>query len=142
MLNLTVSASVANAALWQSGSTLPLTVDIHAFTLSARGRSIFGKYLNAHLKFMVYGRKQARTLTHFRNAVPLVWGSLRLAPIKYLLTGLVNCAAGGQWSCDRNFIRSVYCTELQKVVGLHQILVGEVITCLEPLLNYLSRFKF
>ena len=39
----------------------------------------------AHLKFTVYGRKQARTyicmLTHFRNAVPLVWGSLRLAPI-------------------------------------------------------------
>ena len=26
---------------------------------SARGRSIFGKYLNAHLKFTVYGRKQA-----------------------------------------------------------------------------------
>ena len=25
--------------------------------------------------------KQARTLTHFRIAVPLVWGSLRLAPI-------------------------------------------------------------
>ena len=25
--------------------------------------------------------KQAHTLTHFRNAVPLVWGSLRLAPI-------------------------------------------------------------
>ena len=28
-------------------------------SLSARGRSIFGKYLNAHLKFTVYGRKQA-----------------------------------------------------------------------------------
>ena len=24
--------------------------------------------------------KQAHTLTHFRNAVPLVWGSLRLTP--------------------------------------------------------------
>ena len=25
--------------------------------------------------------KHVRMLTHFRNAVPLVWGSLRLAPI-------------------------------------------------------------
>ena len=24
-------------------------------------------------------------LTHFRNAVPLVWGSLRLAPITYVM---------------------------------------------------------
>ena len=32
--------------------------------------------------YLVYGRrKQARTLTQFRNAVPLVWGSLMLAPI-------------------------------------------------------------
>ena len=54
-------------------------------SLSAHGLSIFEKYLNAHLKFTVYGHKQAskhiRTLTHFRNAVPPVWGSLRLAPI-------------------------------------------------------------
>ena len=35
-----------------------------------------------YLKFTVYGHKQACTLqTHFRNAVPLVWGLLRLAPI-------------------------------------------------------------
>ena len=47
----------------------------------ALGRSIFVKYLNVHLKFTVYGRKQARIHTHFRNAVPLVWGLLRLAPI-------------------------------------------------------------
>ena len=26
-------------------------------------------------------------------------------------------------------------TELQRVVGLHQILAGNVITCLEPLIN-------
>ena len=36
--------------------------------------------------FKIYGirpqaSKQARIHTHFRNAVPLVWGSLRLAPI-------------------------------------------------------------
>ena len=32
--------------------------------------------------FKIYGIwPQARMLTHFRNAVPLVWGSLRLAPI-------------------------------------------------------------
>ena len=29
-------------------------------------------------------------------------------------------------------------TELRRVVGLHQILAGNVITCLEPLLNYSS----
>ena len=49
---------------------------------SAQGSSIFGKYLNMHLKFTVYGHKQARMVTHFCNAVPLVWGSLRLGPIK------------------------------------------------------------
>ena len=37
--------------------------------------------------FKIYGiwpqaSKQARIHTHFRNAVPLVWGSLRLAPIR------------------------------------------------------------
>ena len=34
---------------------------------SARGRSIFGKYLNTHLKFMVYGHKQAST---YVNTIP------------------------------------------------------------------------
>ena len=33
--------------------------------------------------FMVYGHKQGCTLqTHFRNAVPLVWGSFRLAQMQ------------------------------------------------------------
>ena len=32
----------------------------------------------------IYGLKQARMLTQFRNAVPLVWGSLRLTPITFL----------------------------------------------------------
>ena len=44
----------------------------------------FGRYLNAHLKFTVYGRKHRYIHTHFRNAVPLVWGSLRLAPINMM----------------------------------------------------------
>ena len=35
-----------------------------------------------------------------------------------------------------------FCTELRRVVGLHQILTGNVITFLEPLLNCQSRFKF
>ena len=30
--------------------------------------------------------KHVHTLTHFRNAVPLVWGSLRLAPIIQIIT--------------------------------------------------------
>ena len=60
-------------------------VGSRGYLLSARGHSIFGKYLNAHLKFTVYGHKQTCTLqTHFRNAVPLVWGSLRLVPISIL----------------------------------------------------------
>ena len=33
-------------------------------------------------------------------------------------------------------------TELHRVVGLYQILVGNVITCLEPLLNCQCHFKF
>ena len=37
-----------------------------------------------HLKFTVNGRKQASIHTHFRNAVMLVWGSLRLTPKMYL----------------------------------------------------------
>ena len=43
------------------------------------------KFKRAHLKLTVCGRKQvskqANIHTHVRNAVPLVWGSLRLAPI-------------------------------------------------------------
>ena len=59
-----------------SSPALPFT-----YWLSAQGcSSIFGKYLNAHLTFMVYGRKHRYIHTHFCNAVPLVWGSLRLAP--------------------------------------------------------------
>ena len=37
---------------------------------------------------MVYGRKQASIHTHVRNAVTLVWGSLRLTPKKVYV--LVN----------------------------------------------------
>ena len=43
---------------------------------------------HAHLKFMVYGRKQTSIHPHFRIAVLLVWGSLRLAPINTLLQQL------------------------------------------------------
>ena len=41
----------------------------------------------AHLKFTVYGRKQTDIHTTSANAVTLVWGSLRLAPINWLLDG-------------------------------------------------------
>ena len=40
----------------------------------------------AHLKFTVYGRKQTYIHTTSANAVTLVWGSLRLAPIITSLT--------------------------------------------------------
>ena len=52
-------------------STLAVAQHCHAmlftywgYLLSARGRSIFGKYLNTHLKFTVYGRKHGRSYTH------------------------------------------------------------------------------
>ena len=51
-----------------------LAVALHLLRLtyyvSAWGRS--GKYLNAHLKHTVYGRKYVRIHTHLHNAVPLV----------------------------------------------------------------------
>ena len=55
--------------------------------LSACMSSVFVilKFNHAHLKFTVYGHKQANIHTHVRNAVPLVWGSLRLAPINCYL---------------------------------------------------------
>ena len=44
--------------------------------------SIF-KFQCAHLKFIVYGCKQANKhiYTHIHNAVSLVWGLFRLTPI-------------------------------------------------------------
>ena len=36
--------------------------------------------------------KQAHTLTHFRDAVPLVWGLLRLAPIISLASQLASAS--------------------------------------------------
>ena len=48
------------------------------------------KFNRANLKCTVYGRKQARKQanihTHVRNAVPLVLGLVRLAPITCLLS--------------------------------------------------------
>ena len=63
------------AILWQQRPT-GLLHNLHDIDI----REIFER---AHLKFTVSGRsKQANIHTHFRNAVTLVWGSLRLAPIK------------------------------------------------------------
>ena len=57
---------------------------------------------------------------------------------------IVFCATAGHSSCDRNlgdwFQKLV--TELRRVVGLHQILAVNVITCLEPLLNCQCRLKY
>ena len=47
---------------------------------STRGRS--------NLKFMVYGHKQTDLHKYLCNAVPLVWGLLRLGPIIYINTSL------------------------------------------------------
>ena len=46
---------------------------------------------------MVYGHKQTSIHTHFRNAVPLVWGSLRLVSISYIIlyyVGPLNSTLG------------------------------------------------
>ena len=40
----------------------------------------------AYLKFTVYGRKQTYIHTTSANAVTLVWGSLRLAPKRHLVS--------------------------------------------------------
>ena len=50
----------------------------------------------------------------------------------------VFCAAAGQ--SEIGF--KMFGTELRIVVGLHQILAGNVITWLEPLLNCQCSFKF
>ena len=62
---------------------LPTLHSGHSPSWSARGHSIFGKYL---CTFKIYGIwPQANRHTHAScNAVPLVWGSLRLAPINPL----------------------------------------------------------
>ena len=56
---------------------------------SAQGRSIFKKYLTAHLKFTVYGHNHSRihTFVPCSPPPPLVWGSPRLffhSPISFL----------------------------------------------------------
>ena len=58
---------------------------LHSGSRGYLGRSIFGKYLCA---FKIYGIcPQADRQTYAsRSAVPLVWGSLRLAPIN-----IVHC---------------------------------------------------
>ena len=63
--------------------TLAVAQHCHA---SAWGRSIFGKYLNAHLKFTVYGRKQARLYTHtFAQCSPASVGLAQARPNKVLV---------------------------------------------------------
>ena len=64
---------VTDAAPWQSGPS-------HASCTM----SIFMKYLNAEIygKWLVQASKQANIHTHVRNAITLVCGSLRLAPIR------------------------------------------------------------
>ena len=59
-----MSNTVADAALWPSATK---------YTRTFNFREIF------KCAFKIYGRW--RIDTHFRNTVPLVWGSLRLTPI-------------------------------------------------------------
>ena len=87
---LKLEPSLLRLPTLHSGSSQALPSIGHHCHASARGHSYLkGKYLNVHLKFTVYGRKQAwsvgRIHTHLHNAVLLVWGSLRLAPLTYLV---------------------------------------------------------
>ena len=55
-------------------------------TLAIALHLVILKFNHTHLKFTVYGTsKQANIHMHVRNAVPLVWGSLRLAPITHFV---------------------------------------------------------
>ena len=57
---------------------------------------------HAHLKFTVYRHKQASIhTTHVHNAVTLVWGSLRLAPI---ITNLAFLPLFGNRPKKSNFV--------------------------------------
>ena len=48
-----------------------------------RGHPVLMKYLNVLIYNVQYIWQQASKHTHMHNAVPLVWGLFRLAPIKY-----------------------------------------------------------
>ena len=81
MLKLELSSLRLPSPHSGSSPALPFTywgyLQVHA-----RGCSIFGKYLNAHLNLRYMAASIGTYIhTHFCNAVPLVWGSLRLAPI-------------------------------------------------------------
>ena len=77
--------------------TLAVAQHYHA---NAWGGSIFRKYLNAHLnlRYMAaskHGRSVGCIRKRLRNAVLLVWGSLRLAPIT------CSCFAYHKWYSTR-----------------------------------------
>ena len=58
-----------------SSQALPFTYQVHKEVQ-------FSGIFKCAFKIYSYGHKQTSTLqTHFRNAITLVWGSLRLAPI-------------------------------------------------------------
>ena len=68
-------------------------------TIDLRQRfSLCEIFKHAHLKFTVYGRKQASKQasihTHMRNAVTLMWGSLMLAPMN--VKGMGNSEGVGR----------------------------------------------
>ena len=63
--------------------TLAVAPHCHA---SAQGHSIFGKYLNAHLKFTVYGPKHGWSYTHtFAQCSPASVGLAQARPNNYVI---------------------------------------------------------
>ena len=51
--------------------------------------------------------KQASIHMHVRNVVTLVWGSLRLAPIKVVHTGSLRFSSSHAWAVYRNRLGKV-----------------------------------
>ena len=68
--------SLLRLPMLHSGNRPALPFTYWGYLLSARGRSIFRKYLNAHLKFTVYGCKHVRsyvTNTLLQGSPASVW---------------------------------------------------------------------
>ena len=85
---------ITDAKLWQYSLHLLSACTEHKLDL---------RNIKAYLKFTVY-QTDRQTHTHFRNAVTLVWGSLRLAPITVELSPYFITASTISWLPDHSSI--------------------------------------
>ena len=92
------------------------------------------KFKRAHLKFLVYGRKQTDRQTdrhtyihtyihtHVRNAVTLVWGSLRLAPIITGCSPILRVNDNTKWDRRVSSVDNHPSVGVDKVIDLYFLL--------------------